>query len=95
MLVHKGVWKGLRVRNGAVALLGVFILLPVVPASLTANASTLTAAYQQTLGGPGHAAMYPAGVEIAPNGNVVIADAGNDQVAEYTPAGIQVWRVGS
>ncbi len=75
-------------------------LAPVVPAQARpASDQTLgvavSATYAGTIGGPGHAAMYPSGLEIAPNGNIVIADAGNDQVAEYTPGGAQVWRVGS
>ena len=53
------------------------------------------ATYASTIGGPGHAAMYASGMEIAPNGNIVIADTGNNQVAEYTPGGTPVWRVGS
>ena len=39
--------------------------------------------------------MYPSGMEIAPNGNVVVADTGNNQVAEYTSSGALVWRVGT
>ena len=63
-------------------------------------AGAATATYQQTLGGPGAAAVYPGGVEVvpagAPNaGDIVVADTGNNQVAEYTPGGTQVWRVGS
>ena len=59
-----------------------------------------TATYFGTLGGPGHAAIYPSGLEIvpagAPNvGDIIVADTGNNQVAEYTPGGTQVWRVGS
>jgi DNA-binding beta-propeller fold protein YncE len=59
-----------------------------------------TATYQQTLGGPGPAAVYPGGVEVVPSGapnagDIVVADTGNNQVAEYTPGGTQVWRVGS
>jgi Mala s 1-like protein/NHL repeat-containing protein len=53
------------------------------------------ATYSSTIGGPGHATMYASGMEIAPNGNIVIADTGNNQVAEYTTAGAPVWRVGS
>jgi sugar lactone lactonase YvrE len=81
-------------------MVAVAALLPVLPAQarpvsdLTSGAA-VSATYAGTVGGPGHAAMYPSGVEIAPNGDIVIADAGNDQVAEYTPAGVQVWRVGS
>jgi sugar lactone lactonase YvrE len=71
------------------------LLASVAPWAITAHADTLSVTYLRTLGGPGHAAMYPSGMEIAPNGNVIIADTGNDQVAEYTPAGTQVWRVGT
>ena len=46
--------------------------------------------------------MYPSGMEIVPTnsttetagiaGNVVVADTGNDRVAEYTPSGTLVWQ---
>lgn len=54
------------------------------------------ASYVATSGGPGHAGMYPSGVEIVPSGapnagDVVVADTGNDRVAEYTPGGTLVW----
>ncbi len=57
-------------------------------------------AYSSTIGGPGHAEMYASGMEIVPQGaphagDIVIADTGNNQVAEYTTSGTQVWRVGS
>jgi len=86
------------------------ILAAVVGAALPANAApttdpTVTATYASTIGGPGHAAMYPSGMEIVPTnatttgegiaGDVVIADTGNDQVALYTTAGTQVWRGGA
>ncbi|MFI5285593.1 MAG: NHL repeat-containing protein [Candidatus Dormibacteria bacterium] len=76
------------------------ILAAVVAAAIPASAAqavnpAVTASYSATIGGPGHAAMYPSGMEIAPNGNVIIADTGNDQVAEYSPTGTLVWRVGS
>ena len=43
--------------------------------------------------------MYASGMEIVPQGapnagDLVIADTGNNQVAEYTTSGTQVWRVG-
>ncbi len=89
---------GLGSRTGMV--LGVAIVIPGLIATLPVSAApapdpTVTAAYSTTMGGPGHAAMYPSGMEIAPNGNLVIADTGNNQVAEYTPTGALVWRVGS
>ena len=76
----------------ALALSGLLLIL----ASTAAGAAgDLTPAYVATLGGPGHAAMYPSGMEIVPTnsttetagiaGNVVVADTGNDRVAEYTP----------
>jgi sugar lactone lactonase YvrE len=86
------------------------IVAAVVGSALPANASSatdsiVTAAYAATIGGPGHAAMYPSGMEIVPTntttsaagiaGNVVIADTGNDQVAMYTTSGTQVWRGGA
>ncbi len=86
------------------------VLAAVVGAALPASAApttdpAVTATYASTIGGPGHAAMYPSGMEIVPTnatttgegiaGDVVIADTGNDQVALYTTAGTQVWRGGA
>jgi hypothetical protein len=86
------------------------ILAAVVGAALPASAApttdpAVTATYASTIGGPGHAAMYPSGMEIVPTntttsgegiaGDVVIADTGNDQVALYTTSGTQVWRGGA
>ena len=91
-----------RTRPGSRAgiILGVAMVTPGLVAALPANAAgaaaaAVSAAYSSTIGGPGHAAMYPSGMEIAPNGNVVVADTGNDQVAEYTSSGTKVWRIGS
>jgi DNA-binding beta-propeller fold protein YncE len=54
-----------------------------------------TTAFLRTLGGPNHAEMYSSGMEVAPDGSLIVADTGNDQVAKYTAAGVQVWRVGT
>ena len=59
-----------------------------------------SATYSSTIGGPGHAAIYASGMEIVPQGapnagDIIIADTGNNQVAEYTTDGTQLWRVGS
>ena len=101
-----------RVKFGSVtgiAMSGA-ILAAVVGAALPASAApttdpAVTATYASTIGGPGHAAMYPSGMEIVPTnatttgegiaGDVVIADTGNDQVALYTTGGTQVWRGGA
>jgi DNA-binding beta-propeller fold protein YncE len=44
---------------------------------------------------PGHATMYPSGLDVGPNGTIYVADTGNDQVAAYAPDGSQLWRIGS
>ena len=48
-----------------------------------------------TIGGPLHAEMYPSGLEMAPDGTVVIADTGNNRVAKYNADGTLVWSVGT
>ena len=45
------------------------------------------------LGGPGHALVYASGMEIAPDGTLVVADTGNDSVAKFRPNGTLMWRV--
>jgi hypothetical protein len=83
-----------RVILGAsIAVSGMVAATPVIAAP--AAGAAVTAAYSSTIGGPGHAGMYPSGMEIAPNGNIIIADTGNDQVAEYTSTGTLIWRIGS
>ncbi|MGB0099125.1 MAG: Ig-like domain-containing protein [Nocardioides sp.] len=46
------------------------------------------------LGGPLHAELYASGLEVAPDGTVVIADTGNNEIAKYDEDGTEVWRVG-
>lgn len=50
----------------------------------------------QTIGGPGHAAMYPSGLEYSVvDDTVVVADTGNNTIEKYDPAtGAVVWSVG-
>jgi DNA-binding beta-propeller fold protein YncE len=79
--------------GATIAVSGLVAVTPVIAAPAADPA--VTAAYSTTIGGPGHAGMYPSGMEIAPNGNIIVADTGNDQVAEYTPTGTQIWRIGS
>jgi len=47
----------------------------------------------KVLGGRGHALVYPSGMEVAPDGTLVVADTGNDSVAKFTAAGVLKWRV--
>lgn len=58
--------------------------------------SGVPAAFLRTLGGPGHAAMYPSGLEIGSDGSVVVADTGNSQVKKYAADGATLlWAIGS
>jgi DNA-binding beta-propeller fold protein YncE len=78
------------------------VVLLVVGSTVALAGGAVTATYVSTLGGPGHAAMYPSGMEIVPTdsttemagiaGNVVVADTGNDRVAEYAANGTLVWQ---
>ncbi len=66
----------------------------------TATAATRTPVaptYLTTMGGgtSGHAAMYPAGLDVDANGNLYIADVGNDQVAAFDSTGHLLWRTGT
>ncbi|HEY3238887.1 MAG TPA: hypothetical protein VGL92_04930 [Acidimicrobiia bacterium] len=78
------------------ALAAVAILTAPLLAGTAGGADTgIPPTLDATLGGPLHAEMYPSGMEIAPDGSVIVADTGNNQVAKYTAAGTQVWRIGS
>lgn len=77
------------VGTGA-ALLGA-LLAPAVPAAAdTGTAPQLV----RTIGGPGHAAIYPSGVEVAANGTIVASDIGNDLVKRFQADGTLMWSVG-
>ena len=61
------------------------------PSEAASGQATLTG----TLGGPGHATIYPGGLETTPDGGVVVADTGNDRVVKFSPSGAVVWSVGA
>ncbi|HMC81053.1 MAG TPA: NHL repeat-containing protein, partial [Acidimicrobiia bacterium] len=85
---------GARRKRRAFGLaVSVFASLVWMPAGGALDSGT-PPVYQATLGGPLHAEMYPSGMEIAPDGSVVVADTGNNQVAKYTAQGTPVWRIG-
>jgi DNA-binding beta-propeller fold protein YncE len=81
----------IRLTSLAAVLAGGVGLVPSIPVSATTVTPTLVA----TIGGPGHATIYPSGVEVAPDGSIVAADTGNDQIVKYDSAGNQLWRVGA
>lgn len=63
----------------------------VAPPAVASEAPALV----DILGGPGHAEVYPSGMEIAGNGSIVLADTGNDQVRKYRADGTLVWSTGT
>jgi hypothetical protein len=67
----------------------------VTPVAATADAGPT---FLRSLGGPNHAQIYPSGFDFAPDGTIVVADTGNDQVEKFsvTPNSYtELWRVGS
>lgn len=57
------------------------------------TASTLPS-YARTIGGPGHAQIYPSGLDVDPAGVLYVADTGNDQIVAFNADGTERWRVG-
>jgi tripartite motif-containing protein 71 len=60
----------------------------------SASAAPVKPAYIATIGGPGHAEIYPGGVAVDSTGIVYVADTGNDQVKAYWPNGAVKWTQG-
>src|SRR5207248_2223302 len=67
--------------------LGAVLVLALGPGA----AATVTPTYSATVGGPGHAEMYPSGVDVDSSGNIYVADTGNGRITSYTPAGVRRW----
>ena len=73
----------------AIAAIAICVPMQVAAPALAAG----DPAYARTLGGPGHALLYPSGLEVAPDGSVVVADTGNDKVSKYGSDGSLQWEV--
>src|SRR5215212_11457805 len=76
-------------------LAGALTTAPLVGAAAWADTGVVPA-YVRTIGGPGHATMYPSGLEYSVVGStVVVADTGNNRIEKYDPAtGAMLWSVG-
>jgi streptogramin lyase len=72
--------------------IAVALLAPAAFAAVPAMAAA--PAYVATIGGFGHAQIYPSGVDVDAAGNVYVADTGNDLVRKYGPGGELLWTVG-
>ncbi|MDX6546273.1 MAG: hypothetical protein QOG02_2047 [Gaiellales bacterium] len=75
----------------ALALVAFAAALPAAPAGASSAAAP---SYITTIGGAGHAQVYPSGVDVDAAGNVYAADTGNDLVKKYGPGGALLWSVG-
>ncbi len=91
----------LRLREVATSRLWVLSLVSIVLMSFTVWVTPAAQADTGTppgllgvLGGPSHAQMYPSGLEVAANGDLVVADTGNNQVVRFSASGQELWRVG-
>jgi DNA-binding beta-propeller fold protein YncE len=87
----EGMSGSARMRSRTIAVVAVAVLATLlIPGTALAADPVLT----RTLGGPLHAEMYPSGLEVGTDGTIVIADTGNNQIAKYSAAGVQLWRIG-
>jgi streptogramin lyase len=75
----------------ALALVAFAAALTAAPAGASSAAAP---SYLTTIGGAGHAQVYPSGVDVDAAGNVYAADTGNDLVKKYGPGGALLWSVG-
>jgi tripartite motif-containing protein 71 len=71
------------------------VLMSGVVASFAPAAASQSLTYVRTIGGPGHAEMYPSGLDVDSTGNVYVADTGNDRVTKYSPSGTLIWSMGT
>ncbi len=89
----------MKTKQGSARPFAAFVLTAtmvsvLVPGVAGANSGT-TPALLRTLGGPSHAEMYPSGLEVAPNGDLVVANTGDNSVIRYAPNGTELWRIGT
>jgi sugar lactone lactonase YvrE len=80
-------------RAAVVFVMALAVVGAAIPAGVADSGSP--PAFVRTIGGPGHADMYPSGAEIDPSsGAYVVADTGNNRIEKYTAAGSLLWNVG-
>ena len=60
-------------------------ILTAVPGTAAAQTPITEPDHVRTIGGLGRADMYPSGLDIDADGNVYVADTGNDQITKYPP----------
>jgi tripartite motif-containing protein 71 len=51
--------------------------------------------YVRTIGGPGHAELYPSGLDLGADGTLYVADTGSDRIVAYAQDGSRIWARGA
>lgn len=76
---------------------GVVVGMALSVTGLAAVPAFAAATYVRTIGGgpSGHAEIYPSGLDVDGEGNVYVADTGDDQVHAYAPDGSTLWVTGT
>ncbi len=84
-----------RIARCALGTAVVLVSVALAPLPLRAAEVGQVPGFLKTVGGPNHAAIYPSGVEVAPDGSIVAADTGNDKIQKFTAGGSLIWAVGA
>ena len=70
-------------------------ILTAVPSTAVAQTPITEPDHVRTIGGLGRADMYPSGLDVDADGNVYVADTGNDRIIKYPPnSNTMEWAVG-
>ncbi len=79
------------------ALLVAVALMAAISVPHPARAAVSPPTLEAIIGGgtAGHASMYPSGVDVDPDGNIYVADTGDDRVCRFLPDGTEDWCQGS
>ena len=97
MILAKGGFASMTIsrarRQASVGTAAALVISGGVMAATAPGAAAAALPTPTVLGGPGHALMYTSGMEVGPDGSVVIADTGNDSIAKFSSSGSLVWRV--
>ena len=87
-------WRTVVAAGLSVA--GALAMMPPAAAAATRADTGSPPTLVQTIGGPGHASMYPSGLEYSAfDDTLVVADTGNHQIEKFDPVtGELIWQVG-
>ena len=84
-----------RARRRLLAAATAAVLTGGVIAATAPSASAVVLPTPTVLGGPGHALIYASGMEVAPDGSLIVADTGNDRILRMSTSGAILGQYGS